>query len=229
MSKEIIIKEHIISLIGGGGKSSIASYLASSFAENGENVVITTTTHISSTEFVEAELGFFEGSVSVLGTPCENGKYSALPDSRLAELVNEAKAGKIRLIIEADGAKRKPFKAPAAHEPVIIPETELVLGVLGADAYGKKLGEVGFRIQELKDLLGREEDELITAEDYVKVYFSENGQQKNLPKCRYIPVLSKTDTDAEKEIYREISELINNKYHGNYSLLAAKNGVLFIL
>ena len=38
------------------------------------------------------------------------------------------------ILIEADGARMMPCKVPAAYEPVILPETDTVLGVLGLDA-----------------------------------------------------------------------------------------------
>ena len=39
-------KKHIISLVGGGGKTTIMYELAEHFAEQGKRVVVLTTTHI---------------------------------------------------------------------------------------------------------------------------------------------------------------------------------------
>ena len=41
------------------------------------------------------------------------------------------------VLVEADGAKRFPLKAPAAHEPVIPDETRLVIAVAGLSGVGK--------------------------------------------------------------------------------------------
>ena len=43
------------------------------------------------------------------------------------------------LLNEADGSRMRPFKAPAAHEPVIPAETTLVVPVVGADKVARLL------------------------------------------------------------------------------------------
>lgn len=48
------------------------------------------------------------------------------------------------VLLEADGAKRMPCKVPAAHEPVLLPESDIVLTVAGLSALGRPLREVCF-------------------------------------------------------------------------------------
>ncbi|MCX7668789.1 MAG: selenium cofactor biosynthesis protein YqeC, partial [Anaerolineae bacterium] len=43
------------------------------------------------------------------------------------------------VIVEADGSRRKPLKAPAAHEPVIPSTATLVVPVVGLDVVGRPL------------------------------------------------------------------------------------------
>lgn len=45
------------------------------------------------------------------------------------------------VLVEADGSKRLPIKAPAEHEPVVPAETALTIGVLGLDALGWPMDE----------------------------------------------------------------------------------------
>ncbi|AEJ18751.1 Conserved hypothetical protein CHP03172 [Gracilinema caldarium DSM 7334] len=45
------------------------------------------------------------------------------------------------VLVEADGSKHLPVKAPAEHEPVIPPITNVVLGCIGLDCLGKPLEE----------------------------------------------------------------------------------------
>ena len=61
-----------------------------------------------------------------------------LPDDGFEKLMELA--GKIPVLIEADGAKRRPLKVPAEHEPVIPEMTTHVLSVYGLDSIGKKIG-----------------------------------------------------------------------------------------
>ncbi len=41
------------------------------------------------------------------------------------------------VIVEADGSRRLPFKAPAQHEPVIPTSTTVLMPVVGLDVLGK--------------------------------------------------------------------------------------------
>lgn len=45
------------------------------------------------------------------------------------------------ILVEADGSKHLPIKAPAEHEPVIPPVSDMVLGCIGLDCLGKPMDE----------------------------------------------------------------------------------------
>jgi len=45
------------------------------------------------------------------------------------------------VLVEADGSKHRPVKAPAEHEPVIPSGTDVVIGCIGLDCLGKPLDE----------------------------------------------------------------------------------------
>ena len=45
------------------------------------------------------------------------------------------------VLVEADGSKRLPVKAPAPWEPVVPEGTDLVVGVVGLDALGRPMDE----------------------------------------------------------------------------------------
>jgi probable selenium-dependent hydroxylase accessory protein YqeC len=57
------------------------------------------------------------------------------------------------IVIEADGAHRRPLKFPGDNEPVILDETDIVIAVSGLDALGKMAGEVCHRMPEAEKLL----------------------------------------------------------------------------
>lgn len=84
------------------------------------------------------------------GVPAEQGKLTALPLEQLTCWMAQADI----VLLEADGAKRMPCKAPAAHEPVLLPESDVVLGVAGLYALGRPLREVCFRLEQACALLG---------------------------------------------------------------------------
>ena len=138
-------KGHIVSLVGGGGKTTLLYAMADHCARKGWRVLVTTTTHIRQPAACyapdEAALSALwqAGRYAVIGTPAENGKLTMPP--QLLRRMAQADA----VFIEADGAKHHPCKLPAAHEPVLLPQSDIVLAVAGLSALGKSLREVCFR------------------------------------------------------------------------------------
>ena len=133
-------KRHIISLVGGGGKTTLLHALAKHCACKGWRVLVTTTTHIlqpanglwAQTDAQLAAL-WGAGNYAVVGAPAENGKLTMLPEPRFSRWMAWADI----VLAEADGAKHFPCKAPAAHEPVLLPQSDIVLAVAGLSALGK--------------------------------------------------------------------------------------------
>lgn len=73
------------------------------------------------------------GSAAVMPWPeplHPGGKLTAPPQAQLERWMTLADI----VLIEADGAKRMPCKAPAAHEPVLLPQCDTVLAVAGLSA-----------------------------------------------------------------------------------------------
>lgn len=120
--------------------------MADHCARKGWQVLVTTTTHIRQPAACyapdDAALTALwqAGHYAVIGTPAENGKLT-LPQPQLLRRMAQADA----VFIEADGAKHYPCKLPAAHEPVLLPQSDIVLAVAGLSALGKPLREVCFR------------------------------------------------------------------------------------
>ena len=80
-----------------------------------------------------------EGAVCV-GVPGEDGRLHApgIPMSRLTALADY-------IIVEADGSKRLPLKAHAAHEPVIPVEAGRTICVVGMSGLGRRVSEAVHR------------------------------------------------------------------------------------
>ena len=113
-------KGHVVSLVGGGGKTTLLYAFARHCAAKGWRVLVSTTTHILQPERCYApddpalQALWAAGEYAVAGTPAGNGKLSAPPMQQLQRWMREADA----VFLEADGAKRMPCKVPAEHEPV---------------------------------------------------------------------------------------------------------------
>lgn len=86
-----------------------------------------------------------------MGREIRKGKLASFQKEFLEEVSREP----VLLLLEADGAKHFPVKAPAEHEPVICEKTGIVLNVYGMRAIGKKIKDVCFRIGEVEKILGK--------------------------------------------------------------------------
>jgi len=146
----------VIAFVGAGGKTSALFRLAGELRAEGWRVVATTTTRVAMHEAQRAPLTI---QITDGTTPAtirqaldQHGfvfLYSAddVADHKIIGLTPNLVSGLVDavnsdvLLIEADGARRLPFKAPYDHEPVIPPDTSLVVPVAGVDALGQPLNE----------------------------------------------------------------------------------------
>ncbi|MGI6485596.1 MAG: selenium cofactor biosynthesis protein YqeC [Tepidanaerobacteraceae bacterium] len=102
------------------------------------------------------------------------------------------------ILVEADGSKQKPLKAPAVYEPVIPKRTSIVLGLMGIDAMGKPLdGKNVHRPENIEDITGRPIGSVIDVEIMAQIALHDQGLFKNSGKATTkILVLNKVDNDA---------------------------------
>ncbi len=166
-----------ISIIGGGGKTSLLFALASDGRATGAAVLVTTTTRIydprdehrrfdvfladpswatdasrlPSARTVRATAGMPGGLVAIAGSGIEAGKLVAVHPA----VVDTCPADWGLVLVEADGARHLPIKAPAAHEPVIPAGSGLVCAVIGMDCLGAPLDDAhAFRPELIADATG---------------------------------------------------------------------------
>ncbi len=186
-------KGHVVSLVGGGGKTTLLYGLARLCAAEGQRVLVSTTTHIqhpsanyAPDEAVRDAL-WQAGTYAVAGSPAENGKLTQPPG------LSGWMAGADTVLLEADGAKHRPCKAPAAHEPVLLPESDIVLAVAGLSALGRPLAEVCFRLDAACALLGVPPEASLTPERLAKLLASGAGGRKNVGTRAFYVILNQAD------------------------------------
>ena len=208
-------KGHVVSLVGGGGKTTLLYAMASHCAQKGWRVLVSTTTHILRPENwlwakTDAEIQelWAHGSYAVVGSPAPNGKLTAPPEADLAHWMAQADA----VFLEADGAKRMPCKVPAVHEPVLLPESDIVLTVAGLSALGRPLREVCFRLEQACALLGAAPETLLTPELLARLLASEQGGRKLVGDRRFSVVLNQADDPARIAAGEQTLALLREKY-----------------
>lgn len=204
----------IVALVGGGGKTTTMFRLGAELGARGERAVVATTTHIlpptleeCATVVLEPTL---EGLLAAAGRAFETTRVITVarghlpaPDTRLAGVGPEwivplqQGLGDPTMLVEADGSKSRPFKAPAAHEPVIPAAATLVIPVVGLSILGAPLDNQRVHRPELVAAIsGARLGEAITAQTVAAVIAHAEGGRRGVPvAARVIPLLNQADDD----------------------------------
>lgn len=203
----------IISFVGAGGKTTTMYQLADELAEQGLKVLITTTTHIRRPEhgltaLVEdiheiPEISW-QGNLLTAGKPSEDGKLEMPGGLDQAEAIAALWKTVDVILVEADGAKGRPLKVPAEYEPVLLPQTELVVACAGLDAIGQAFGDVCFRMEQEGSWLRRTAQDQVAPDDVALILMDERGSRRYVSELPYRIVLNKADSGEAQQAAAEV-------------------------
>lgn len=220
-------KGHVVSLVGGGGKTTLLYAMAAHCASQGWKVLVTTTTHIlcpadGTLAQTDAQLQalWARGSYVVVGSPAPKGKLTAPPEADLAHWMAQADA----VFLEADGAKHFPCKAPAEQEPVLLPQSDIVLAVAGLSALGRPLQECCFRLEEVCRLLDVPPESCLTPELLAQLLASEQGGRKRVGSRAFYAVLNQADTPQRQLLGKQTLCVLQERYRVNGVLTQFEEG-----
>jgi probable selenium-dependent hydroxylase accessory protein YqeC len=195
-----IIEIKYVTFVGAGGKTSFIEYLAEETAKRDKKTVITTTTKIYARKpyilpFTQDRGKNPTDNPIRAGKTVENGKLTAVTFDDLREL------GKTfdTVLIEADGAKGKPLKHPAPHEPVIPPFSGFVFVIAGIDSLFGRIKEKVFRWNILAEKERITGDETISPEIFSSL-FTNKVLMKDIENKPCVIVLNKYDTFMHKKM-----------------------------
>jgi molybdenum cofactor cytidylyltransferase len=148
-----VVKGEVVAFTGAGGKTSALVGLGYELHEAGWRVLATTTTRIGQDQLqlFPRALPYTAGTAAIsaalneqgyvfLYSEMRHGKVYGVPLETIPHWLDNVDSDV--LLIEADGARGLPWKAPYAHEPVIPPETTLVVPVTSLAALGQPLDEM---------------------------------------------------------------------------------------
>jgi len=222
--------KEVVCLVGGGGKTTLMFALASELAVNGSCIITTTTTKImaptpSQTEELITEieeevllsrvLSAVRGHhhITVASENHASGRLTGITPHAASSL--SRLRGVSHLVIEADGAARRPLKAPRSHEPVIPPTTTLVVVVVGIDALGGRLEEGNvFRSAIAAELLRAPLGTIVSAEMMAKLITCPGGIPKGAPAtAAIVPFINKIDLKDGLQKGRKVAQAILAEKH----------------
>ncbi len=113
------------------------------------------------------------------------------------------------VLVEADGSRMRPIKAPAGHEPVIPPETHLVVNVVGIDAIGGRLTEIAHRPERVAKVTSLQSDDRLTDEALAALIVHPDGGMKSVPdKATFISLINKVETESRLAIGRRVAKMV---------------------
>jgi len=194
-------------------------------------VVLTTTTRIFAAQMKLADAVCLADDLSDLGAKLDEhgrvlivgqvagAKAFGVPPELPAQLL--ARPDVDFVLVEADGSRMRPIKAPAEHEPVIPPETTLVIPVVGIDALDGRIEEVAHRPELVRSVISKQysvSSEQLSVEDMAVLLTHPQGGMKGVPEqARVIPLINKVENEAQLTAARQIAQLIlQNTDHGSW-------------
>jgi molybdenum cofactor cytidylyltransferase len=209
----------LISIVGGGGKSSLLFALGEQLPGR---VLLTTTTRIFAAQmdlaqrvFTLEDSAWLEKAASdptpaLLVGHVEGERAVGVPPALAAEVLEQDRFDWV--VIEADGSRMRPTKAPAEHEPVIPAQTQHVVVVAGIDALSGTIEEMTHRPERVSEITGLAREETLSPQDLGRLLSSEQGGLKDIPLAAEVSLLlnkvetPKQEKDAEETARNALKE-----------------------
>lgn len=198
-----------LAIVGAGGKSSLLFRLARAFG----TALLTNSAHLSleqtrfadrcltvtSPEDVPEQVG--QGSTLLTGPADARERTHGLDEACLTRVRALADRQDLPLLIEADGSRCLPLKAPAPHEPPIPPWVDAVVVVAGLSGLGRPLDAASvYRPEDFAALSGLALGETVSPEALARVLTHQQGGLKNIPPAaRRLALFNQADDLSSRE------------------------------
>ena len=224
-----------VAFTGAGGKTTALFQVARQLPPP---VLVTASTHLGRSQLSLADRHFsiltsedlaaqtvrlFEGVVLFTG-PGDGGERTIGLDLAILERLDGlASFIGAPLLVEADGSRRLPLKAPAEHEPAIPPFSNLVVVVAGMSGIGKRLDEgTVHRPERFSTLSGLGIGERLDDLAVVRVLLHPMGGLKGFPdNARRTVLLNQADQPEQVDLASRMAEKLLEGYS---SVLVASLG-----
>lgn len=214
-----------VAFIGAGGKTTAMFQLARQLPTP---VIVTATSHLGVWQIPFADKHIItdtpaalediehglQGVILVTGS-MDRDRIRPVNNNLLDWLRQFCGYHSIPLLIEADGARQKPLKAWAQHEPPIPSFVEQVLQVVGLSGLGKILNdEPVHRPKLFSRLSGLQIGEVITPDALIRVLEHPEGGLKNIPAgARRVALLNQADTFELQAFAHGMAQPLLSTYH----------------
>ena len=198
-----------LAFVGAGGKTTamfrLARELETSKGNPSEAVFVTTTTHLAVDQLGLADSHYVlqsekdlelikkappKGVVLFTGRRLGGERVDGPQGNLVDHLGKIARTHQVPLLVEADGSRRRPVKAPADHEPEVPDWVEMVVVVAGLSALNQTLESKWVHRPEIfSRLSGLAIGDRITIRAIEKMLLNPDGGLKNIPPAARSAVL----------------------------------------
>jgi probable selenium-dependent hydroxylase accessory protein YqeC len=211
----------LVAFVGAGGKKTAMHRLAKEGTERGHDVGYTTTTQMPPPPDLPLTVANVEVSPYALTEdepPVAFARSWVSDPERVDRKVRGFDPAPLDslfdrgffdwLLVKADGARRREFKAPGSGEPVVPDKATHVVPVASALAVGEPLTDaVVHRPERVASITDLSVGDAITPEAVGAVLASPDGGLKHVPDGADVtPLVNKADTPARQETARAILE-----------------------
>ena len=213
----------VVAVVGAGGKKTTLWRLA----ERHDRAVVTAATRIPTFEERVADLVVTDDPIGAVesaldreadgGSPWPLGlvpgradevRYEGYDTSTISALADAVGDDLDAILLKADGARNRLFKAPDEHEPQVPDGADTVLPIASAKVVGEPLDETRVHRPELvAEIAGLEPGEEIRPVHVARVLASDRGGLKRVPDgATAVPVVNMCDDEKLAETGREVAE-----------------------
>jgi probable selenium-dependent hydroxylase accessory protein YqeC len=200
-----------VALVGGGGKSTLLQALGDQLSGS---VALTTTTKMGADQHLGRAVLIrpTDDEVVQAATRRPVMVWSAV-EGHKAIGVDPARCDAWferldHVVIEADGSRRRPFKAPADYEPIVPSTATMVVSVIGADALGRVIADQCHRPLRVAALAGCRADVRLEPWMAATVILHERGAVRAVPPgAELVVAINKVDNRNLDLVSRLVAEL----------------------
>lgn len=206
--------KNMIAVQGAGGKTSSVFLLANEFKSMNEASLVSTTTKmgiVSEDKFdylytFNEKTKIVDGKIYFTSKSRTDTKEIGFEPEFFDKIFLDGLFSNI--ILETDGAKTRPIKAPREDEPVNPKNITHCVGVMGLDSVNKPFDEkFCHRKEYMKKIIGN--PKILTTKSYAEIINSNCGLFKNSYDAKKFLILNKADTKQDIENAMDIIERID--------------------
>jgi len=202
----------LISLVGGGGKTTSLFALGEQLQGT---TVMTTTTRMGAEQTHDNRV-LLNPSDAELATALQSDRRVLVwhaADGRRALGVDSEQCDRWmtiadNVISEADGSRKRPFKAPAHYEPVVPQATTLLVACIGVGAFGVPIEQSCHRPEHVAAIAKCQISDPLTPARAAAVLQSSAGSRKGLPASARFAVAVHRVGDTDGEVVEELATLL---------------------